>query len=59
MQFDRALGMNPNEEEAQAALYNKACCHARRFHTLLSLFSLYFVCSGAALLKENGNCCDC
>lgn len=29
VQFDAALEMNPNEEEAQAALYNKACCHAR------------------------------
>jgi tetratricopeptide (TPR) repeat protein len=29
-QFDSALEMRPNAEEAQAALYNKACCHARR-----------------------------
>lgn len=27
--FDAALEMNPSEEEAQAALYNKACCHVR------------------------------
>ncbi|MCO5587219.1 hypothetical protein L7F22_041166 [Adiantum nelumboides] len=29
-QFDAALNTNPNPEEAQAALYNKACCHACR-----------------------------
>lgn len=29
-QFDAALTMNPEPEEAQAALYNKACCHANR-----------------------------
>ncbi|XP_073158833.1 protein LOW PSII ACCUMULATION 1, chloroplastic isoform X2 [Henckelia pumila] len=29
-QFDTALTLNPNLEEAQAALYNKACCLAYR-----------------------------
>ncbi|GAA0172445.1 hypothetical protein LIER_26271 [Lithospermum erythrorhizon] len=29
-QFDTALTLNPNLEEAQAAFYNKACCHAYR-----------------------------
>ncbi|XP_051118822.1 protein LOW PSII ACCUMULATION 1, chloroplastic [Andrographis paniculata] len=29
-QFETALTLNPNPEEAQAALYNKACCHAYR-----------------------------
>ncbi|EFJ05959.1 hypothetical protein SELMODRAFT_162731 [Selaginella moellendorffii] len=29
-QFDTALAMNPNFDEAQAAYYNKACCHASR-----------------------------
>ncbi|XP_052188827.1 protein LOW PSII ACCUMULATION 1, chloroplastic [Diospyros lotus] len=29
-QFDRALTLNPNPMEAQAAFYNKACCHAYR-----------------------------
>ncbi|XP_030461948.2 protein LOW PSII ACCUMULATION 1, chloroplastic [Syzygium oleosum] len=28
--FDTALTLNPNPMEAQAALYNKACCHAYR-----------------------------
>ncbi|KAG6581260.1 Protein LOW PSII ACCUMULATION 1, chloroplastic, partial [Cucurbita argyrosperma subsp. sororia] len=30
VQFEAALDMNPNPMEAQAALYNKACCHAYR-----------------------------
>ncbi|XP_021763124.1 protein LOW PSII ACCUMULATION 1, chloroplastic-like [Chenopodium quinoa] len=30
IQFDTALSLNPNTMEAQAALYNKACCHAYR-----------------------------
>eukprot|EP00249_Psilotum_nudum_P035681 c5679_g1_i1 orf=430-1782(-) len=30
LQFDTALAMNPEPEEAKAALYNKACCHAYR-----------------------------
>lgn len=30
MQFETALTLNPNPIEAQAALYNKACCHAYR-----------------------------
>lgn len=30
IQFDTALTLNPNLMEAQAALYNKACCHAYR-----------------------------
>lgn len=30
IQFDTALTLNPNPVEAQAALYNKACCHAYR-----------------------------
>ncbi|KAL5795578.1 hypothetical protein ACOSQ2_000398 [Xanthoceras sorbifolium] len=30
VQFETALGLNPNPIEAQAALYNKACCHAYR-----------------------------
>ncbi|CAM6090303.1 unnamed protein product [Calypogeia fissa] len=29
-QFDSALKLSPSPEEAQAALYNKACCHASR-----------------------------
>ncbi|KAK1280789.1 hypothetical protein QJS04_geneDACA019701 [Acorus gramineus] len=29
-QFENALTLNPNPVEAQAALYNKACCHAYR-----------------------------
>ncbi|XP_019419269.1 PREDICTED: protein LOW PSII ACCUMULATION 1, chloroplastic [Lupinus angustifolius] len=29
-QFETALSLNPNPIEAQAALYNKACCHAYR-----------------------------
>ncbi|GMH21552.1 hypothetical protein Nepgr_023394 [Nepenthes gracilis] len=29
-QFETALASNPNPMEAQAALYNKACCHAYR-----------------------------
>ncbi|KAL3644780.1 Protein LOW PSII ACCUMULATION 1, chloroplastic [Castilleja foliolosa] len=29
-QFDTALTLDPNPLEAQAALYNKACCHAYR-----------------------------
>ncbi|KAM0854396.1 hypothetical protein ACQ4PT_050451 [Festuca glaucescens] len=29
-QFDNALELDPNPIEAQAALYNKACCHAYR-----------------------------
>ncbi|KAL2649640.1 hypothetical protein R1flu_017768 [Riccia fluitans] len=28
--FNAALNLNPGPEEAQAALYNKACCHAVR-----------------------------
>jgi hypothetical protein len=42
VQFDAALEMNPNEEEAQAALYNKACCHARRCDTILVDVSVMF-----------------
>ncbi|PKA52718.1 hypothetical protein AXF42_Ash001699 [Apostasia shenzhenica] len=30
MQFENALSLDPNPKEAQAALYNKACCHAYR-----------------------------
>lgn len=30
LQFDKALTLNPNRLEAQAAFYNKACCHAYR-----------------------------
>ncbi|WRX09670.1 Tetratricopeptide repeat 2 - like 2 [Theobroma cacao] len=30
IQFETALTLDPNPEEAQAALYNKACCHAYR-----------------------------
>ncbi|XP_008800840.1 protein LOW PSII ACCUMULATION 1, chloroplastic isoform X3 [Phoenix dactylifera] len=30
MQFENALSLNPKPIEAQAALYNKACCHAYR-----------------------------
>ncbi|KAJ8768626.1 hypothetical protein K2173_023530 [Erythroxylum novogranatense] len=30
VQFETALTLNPNPKEAQAALYNKACCHAYR-----------------------------
>src|SRR3569623_275479 len=28
--FDRALDLKPKDEAAQAALYNKACCHVQR-----------------------------
>lgn len=31
VQFEAALNMDPNPMEAQAALYNKACCHAYRY----------------------------
>ncbi|KAF3970043.1 hypothetical protein CMV_006216 [Castanea mollissima] len=30
VQFETALNLDPNPLEAQAALYNKACCHAYR-----------------------------
>lgn len=30
LQFDTALTLNPNPVEAQAAYYNKACCHVYR-----------------------------
>ncbi|KAK1558928.1 hypothetical protein Q3G72_008386 [Acer saccharum] len=30
VQFETALSLNPSPIEAQAALYNKACCHAYR-----------------------------
>ncbi|KAF3436423.1 hypothetical protein FNV43_RR23515 [Rhamnella rubrinervis] len=30
IQFETALNLDPNPMEAQAALYNKACCHAYR-----------------------------
>ncbi|GMN38040.1 hypothetical protein TIFTF001_007303 [Ficus carica] len=30
VQFETALDLDPNPKEAQAALYNKACCHAYR-----------------------------
>eukprot|EP00262_Sarcandra_glabra_P002216 TRINITY_DN12483_c0_g1_i4.p1 TRINITY_DN12483_c0_g1~~TRINITY_DN12483_c0_g1_i4.p1 ORF type:complete len:371 (-),score=86.86 TRINITY_DN12483_c0_g1_i4:304-1416(-) len=30
LQFENALTLDPNPMEAQAALYNKACCHAYR-----------------------------
>lgn len=30
IQFETALELNPNSMEAQAAFYNKACCHAYR-----------------------------
>ncbi|XP_050363360.1 protein LOW PSII ACCUMULATION 1, chloroplastic [Argentina anserina] len=30
VQFETALNLDPNPIEAQAALYNKACCHAYR-----------------------------
>lgn len=30
VQFDKALSLGPDPEEATAALYNKACCHAYR-----------------------------
>ncbi|XP_031280551.1 protein LOW PSII ACCUMULATION 1, chloroplastic [Pistacia vera] len=30
IQFETALSLDPNPLEAQAALYNKACCHAYR-----------------------------
>jgi len=30
-QFETALSLNPNPVEAQAAFYNKACCHAYRY----------------------------
>uniref|UniRef100_A0A9I9DGG2 Protein LOW PSII ACCUMULATION 1, chloroplastic n=1 Tax=Cucumis melo TaxID=3656 RepID=A0A9I9DGG2_CUCME len=30
VQFEAALNMDPNPMEAQAAFYNKACCHAYR-----------------------------
>ncbi|KAJ0111851.1 hypothetical protein Patl1_01029 [Pistacia atlantica] len=31
IQFETALSLDPNPLEAQAALYNKACCHAYRY----------------------------
>lgn len=30
VQFEKALSLDPDQEEAAAALYNKACCHAYR-----------------------------
>lgn len=30
VQFEKALSLDPDPEEATAALYNKACCHAYR-----------------------------
>ncbi|KAF5193656.1 Low psii accumulation 1 protein [Thalictrum thalictroides] len=37
IQFETALTLGPNPLEAQAALYNKACCHAYRlgFHVIV------------------------
>lgn len=34
-QFETALSLNPNPVEAQAAFYNKACCHAYRYNILI------------------------
>ncbi|XVE73297.1 hypothetical protein DITRI_Ditri11bG0106200 [Diplodiscus trichospermus] len=33
LQFETALSLDPNPVEAQAALYNKACCHAYQGET--------------------------
>eukprot|EP00252_Welwitschia_mirabilis_P007436 TRINITY_DN18791_c0_g1_i1.p1 TRINITY_DN18791_c0_g1~~TRINITY_DN18791_c0_g1_i1.p1 ORF type:complete len:487 (-),score=97.17 TRINITY_DN18791_c0_g1_i1:173-1564(-) len=30
VQFEKALSLHPNAEEAKVALYNKACCHSYR-----------------------------
>ncbi|XP_057870151.2 protein LOW PSII ACCUMULATION 1, chloroplastic isoform X2 [Cryptomeria japonica] len=30
IQFEKALSLDPSPDEARAALYNKACCHASR-----------------------------
>jgi hypothetical protein len=39
VQFETALNLDPNPIEAQAALYNKACCHAYRYE-----FELFLIC---------------
>lgn len=47
-QFETALTLDPNPMEAQAALYNKACCHASRwpFSAFLPIvFFIAFACS--------------
>lgn len=36
-QFDAALKLSPDQDEAQAALYNKACCHAYRSGLIYSV----------------------
>lgn len=43
VQFERALNLDPNPIEAQAALYNKACCHAYRYEFQLFLISFHLV----------------
>jgi len=39
-QFETALSLNPNPVEAQAAFYNKACCHAYRYKLLYNAIFL-------------------
>jgi len=39
-QFETALSLNPNPVEAQAAFYNKACCHAYRYSIFLFIFRM-------------------
>lgn len=43
VQFETALNLDPNPIEAQAALYNKACCHAYRYEFQLFLFCFHLV----------------
>lgn len=38
-QFETALTLNPNPLESQAALYNKACCHAYRYNQIITFYN--------------------
>lgn len=42
VQFETALSLDPNPVEAQAALYNKACCHVYRLEVSFFFFSFSF-----------------
>ncbi|KAI8574723.1 hypothetical protein RHMOL_Rhmol01G0376400 [Rhododendron molle] len=42
-QFETALTLDPNPVEAQAALYNKACCHAYRWPFSAFLPIVFFI----------------
>lgn len=42
-QFETALSLNPNPVEAQAAYYNKACCHAYRYNIFLNRITQFLV----------------